>query len=151
MKPYTFRVRAFAACLLLLILAFCSPAASAQAQPISDADAKAVRQVIEAQLDAFRHDDAARAFSYAAAGIREMFGSAEAFLKMVRTSYAVVYRPRNVVFEPPERVGEDLLQPVILSDADGRGWIALYPMRREKDGSWRINGCSIGRLGGQET
>ena len=144
-------MRAFAAFLLLLILAFCAPAASAQARPISEADAKAVRKVIEAQLDAFRHDDAARAFSYAADGIREMFRSAEDFLEMVRTSYAVVYRPRHVVFEPPERVGADVVQPVIMTDSDGRGWIALYPMRREKDGSWRINGCSLGRLGGQET
>ena len=140
-----------ASLLLLVVLAFAPLAASAQAVPISDADAKAVRRVIEAQLDAFRHDDAKRAFSYAAAGIRDMFGSAESFLEMVRTSYAVVYRPRNVVFEPPERVGADVVQPVIMTDADGRGWIALYPMRREKDGSWRINGCSLGRLGGQET
>ena len=137
--------------LLLVVLAFTPLAASAQSREVTVAEAKAVRKVIEAQLDAFRHDDAKRAFSYAAAGIRDMFGSAESFLEMVRTSYAVVYRPRNVVFEPPERVGADVVQPVIMTDAEGRGWIALYPMRREKDGSWRINGCSIGRLGGQET
>ena len=140
--------------LLLVVLAFTPLAASAQARSqstdVSAAEAKAVRKVIEAQLDAFRHDDAKRAFSYAAAGIRDMFGSAESFLEMVRTSYAVVYRPRNVVFEPPERVGADVVQPVIMTDAEGRGWIALYPMRREKDGTWRINGCSLGRLGGQE-
>ncbi len=34
-------------------------------------EARAVRAVIEAQLDAFRHDDAARAFSYATDDIHD--------------------------------------------------------------------------------
>ena len=33
-------------------------------QSVSAADARAVRQVIQAQLDAFKRDDAARAFSW---------------------------------------------------------------------------------------
>ena len=53
-----------------------------------------MRAVIEAQLDAFRKDDAARAFSLATPGIREAFGSLENFMNMVRSAYAVVYRRR---------------------------------------------------------
>ena len=49
-------------------------------QSVSAADARAVRQVIEAQLDAFKRDDAPRAFSYAAPGIREAFGTPEKFM-----------------------------------------------------------------------
>jgi Domain of unknown function (DUF4864) len=68
---------------------------------IPAADAQAVRKVIEAQLDAFRRDDAAKAFSYTAPAIREMFGTPESSMAMVKSSYAVVYRPCNVVFEAP--------------------------------------------------
>jgi uncharacterized protein DUF4864 len=139
--------RAFIATALLLALA----PALARAQTISDADARAVRRVIEAQLDAFRRDDARRAFSYAAPGIRETFGTAEKFMAMVREQYAVVYRPRSVSFEAPLMAGEDLVQPVHLTDGDGHAWMAIYPMVKLPDGSWRINGCHLAPLPARET
>jgi len=134
-----------AALLLLLAPLF------AAAQAVSAADARAVREVIEAQLDAFRRDDAARAFSYAAPAIRETFGSAENFMAMVRAEYAVVYRPHSVSFDAPEMAGGELVQPVRMVDAEGRAWIALYPMERQSDGAWRINGCQLARLPARET
>ena len=118
---------------------------------VSPTEARAVRQVIEAQLDAFKRDDAPRAFSYAAPGIREMFGTPEKFMAMVRSSYAVVYRPGTVAFDAPIVVGADVVQPVRMTDAEGRAWLALYPMLKEPDGTWRINGCQLGRLAGHET
>jgi hypothetical protein len=119
-------------------------------QSVSAADARAVRQVIEAQLDAFKRDDAPRAFSYAAPGIREAFGTPEKFMAMVREQYAVVYRPRSVSFEEPLMAGEDLVQPVRITDGDGRTWMAIYPMAKQPDGSWRINGCHLARLPARE-
>ena len=131
-----------------LLLALLPLAALAQ---VKAADAAAVRKVIEAQLDAFRKDDAPRAFSYATDGIRLTFGTAENFMEMVRSQYAVVYRPRSVAFDAPVPIDDDdLVQPVRLTDADGRAWIALYPMQRGPDGVWRTNGCQLRRIG-QET
>ena len=134
---------------LALILALAP--ALAGAQTVSDADARAVRAVIEAQLDAFKRDDAPRAFSYAAPGIREAFGTPEKFMAMVREQYAVVYRPRSVSFEEPLMAGEDLVQPVRITDGDGHAWMAIYPMAKQADGSWRINGCELAQLPGEET
>ena len=139
--------RALLATALVLALA----PALAGAQAVSDADARAVRQVIEAQLEAFRRDDAAGAFSYAAPGIRDSFGTPEKFMAMVREQYAVVYRPRSVSFEEPLMAGEDLVQPVRMTDGYGRAWMAIYPMARQPDGSWRINGCHLARLPARET
>jgi len=139
--------RALIATALVLALA----PALAGAQAASDADARAVRQVIEAQLAAFRRDDAARAFSYAAPGIRDSFGTPEKFMAMVREQYAVVYRPRSVSFEEPLLVGEDLVQPVRMTDGYGHAWMAIYPMARQPDGSWRINGCHLAPLPARET
>lgn len=118
---------------------------------VESADARAVREVIEAQLDAFRRDDAEQAFSYAAPGIRETFGTAESFMAMVRTQYSVVYRPRSVGFDPPVIAGDELVQPVRMTDAEGRAWLALYPMEKLPDGRWRINGCQLARLAARET
>jgi hypothetical protein len=119
--------------------------------PVTAADTRAVREIIEAQLDAFQRDDAQRAFSYAAPGIREQFGSAENFMQMVQTSYAVVYRPRTVKFEAFEAVDDEVLQPVRLTDVDGQAWLALYSMERQPDGNWRISGCRLARLVERET
>jgi hypothetical protein len=138
------------ALLRALVLALVPLIASAQGA-VPAADARAVRAVIEAQLDAFRRDDAARAFSLATPGIRETFGNAENFLAMVRASYAVVYRPKSVLFETPQLIDGELLQPVRLTDAEGRAWLAIYPMQRQPDGSWRTNGCQLARLPGTAT
>ncbi|MFL6566411.1 MAG: DUF4864 domain-containing protein [Burkholderiales bacterium] len=120
-------------------------------QAVPPAEVRAVRAVIEAQLEAFRRDDAARAFSYAAPGIRESFGTPEKFMAMVREQYAVVYRPRSVSFEEPLMVGEDLVQPVRMTDGYGHAWMAIYPKAKQPDGHWRINGCHLARLPARET
>ena len=136
-----------ALCTLLLA---CAPHLAPAQTAIPAEDARAVREVIEAQLDAFRKDDAARAFSLASPGIRATFGTPENFMEMVRTSYAVVYRPRSVTFEAPVSIDGQVVQPVRLTDGEGRGWLALYPMQRQPDGSWRTDGCQLGRLAGQQ-
>lgn len=110
-----------------------------------------MREVVAAQLDAFRRDDAARAFSLATPAIRRSFGTPENFLEMVRTSYAAVYRPGSVFFESPVTVDGEVVQPVRLTDSEGRAWIALYPMQRQPDGVWRTNGCQLMRLAGLAT
>jgi len=133
-------------CALLLAVA---PLLVAAQSAVSPEDARAVREVIEAQIDAFRKDDAARAFSLATPGIREKFGSPENFMDMVRSSYAVVYRPASVAFEAPVAIDGQFLQPVRMTDAEGRAWLAVYPMQRQPDGSWRTNGCQLGRLSGE--
>lgn len=137
--------------LLFASLTLFTALSAASRDELPEADARAVRAVVEAQLDAFRHDDAARAFSYASDGIRETFGSPENFLAMVRASYPVVYRPRSVAFQPAVLYQGLVVQPVRMIDAEGQGWLAVYPMHQQPDGSWRIDGCRLGRLKGQET
>jgi hypothetical protein len=118
---------------------------------LSGPEAAAVREVIEAQLDAFKRDDAQRAFSFASPRIREQFATAEDFLRMVRRSYPVVYRPHSVQFEAFKVIDDQVFQPVRMFDADGQAWIALYGMERQPDGSWRIDGCQLGQLVDRET
>ncbi len=116
---------------------------------VSPSDAKAVQRVIQAQLNAFAADDEKRAFSFAAPGIRTQFGSAETFMAMVRQSYPMVYRPTNVVFQKPVFMGAEVIQPVVFADADGDEWVATYRMQRQKNKSWRINGCVVAPSAGR--
>ena len=142
--------RAFAS--LLLAAAFALFATSvARAEPVSADDTRAVRAVVEAQLAAFAADDAKRAFSYAAPSIREMFGSPDRFMEMVRTGYPVVYRPASVIFLNPEWVQGQLVQGVHLTDASGNLWLAVYQLERQPDKSWRISGCTAQPSSGKMT
>jgi hypothetical protein len=131
-----------------LVLLFFGFAAAPAAAQVPAEDARAIRAVITEQLDAFARDDARHAFSLAATGIRERFGTPEAFIDMVRTGYPVVYRPRSVQFDDPVVAEGVVLQPVRMTDAAGAAWVALYPMERQPDGAWRINGCQLVRLPG---
>ncbi|HEY2561935.1 MAG TPA: DUF4864 domain-containing protein [Caldimonas sp.] len=134
-------VRSLAA-FCLAVAAVCA-SAPAVAQPVAAGDARAVRAVVAAQLDAFASDDAERAFSYAAPAIRAMFGTPERFLAMVRSGYPVVYRAASVTFLVPLRIGAEIVQGVHLTDADGALWLATYRLERQGDGAWRIKGCDV--------
>ncbi len=101
-----------------------------------------MRRVIEAQLDAFQHDDEERAFSLASPGIRARFGTAATFVQMVREQYAVVYRPASRTFLKPVVEDGTVIFPVRMSDRAGKIWVALYTMRRV-GGEWRVAGCQL--------
>lgn len=135
---------------LFLLMVIFAPVNAVSQPALAAAEARAVREVIEAQIEAFRKDDAAKAFSLATPGIRELFGSPERFIEMVRASYAVVYRPASVAFDAPVLIKGNVFQPVRMTDSQGRAWLALYPMQRQPDGHWRTNGCQLARLPGQQ-
>jgi hypothetical protein len=109
-------------------------------QALAPADATAIRQVIESQIDAFRHDDSATAFGFASPSIQQKFGDPGNFMNMVRSGYPQVYRPKTVEFEElsVEEIGP--VQKVLVVGPDGVPVLMIYLMQRQPDGSWRING-----------
>jgi hypothetical protein len=127
------------ALLAALLLAF---ACAAAAQQLGGEEVSAMRRVIDAQLEAFSRDDHEGAFSLASPGIRERFGTAETFVRMVREQYAVVYRPATRVFLRPVVEDGTVIFPVQLSDRAGEVWVALYTMQRV-GGEWRVAGCQL--------
>jgi len=136
---------------ILLALFGLARAVGAQAAGVPPTDARQVRAVIQGQLDAFAADDAKRAFSYASPAIREMFGTPERFIDMVRASYPMVYRAASVSFFEPEMIEGELFQRVRMTDSSGAVWLAIYRMQRQSDKSWRINGCEVVESAGRVT
>jgi hypothetical protein len=128
--------------LLLAVAAPIEGPASAQSSLSAD-DQTAIRDVIQSQVDAFRRDDGEAAFALASPTIRRMFGTAEVFMDMVRQGYQPVYRPRRFEFDAIVTIGEQPAQTVDVVGPDGRAVIAVYPMTRLPDGTWRIDGCFL--------
>ena len=126
-----------------LILALALAPLTLAAQAVSAADARAVREVVEAQLKALAVDDAVRAFSYASPTIRSQFGDAANFMAMVQAGYPMVLRPAATAFFQPEAIEGAVLQVLQLRDRAGKAWLASYTLQRQPDGRWRINGCVV--------
>jgi hypothetical protein len=133
-------VRTVLATLLLLVQ---SALAQVPATDVGAGDRGAIRRVIESQLDAFRRDDGPGAFAFASPTIKQMFGSPENFMAMVRTGYPQVYRPSSVGFGDLVSTEGTLHQLVDIVGPDGLPVIAVYEMERQPDGSWQINGCRL--------
>ena len=67
---------------------------------------------------------------------------------MVKRGYQPVYRPRVIEFREIQEVdGVGPVQSVYVEGLNGDAVIALYPMERQPDGSWRINGAHLVRSG----
>ncbi len=122
-------------------LSVLAPARAQEAIPA--ADATAIRQVIQSQLEAFQQDDWQAAFGYAAPSIQSIFVNPEGFSQMVRGGYPQVYRPKAVEFRELSATQLGPTQQVFVIGPDGRSYMAFYTMERQPDGSWRINGCHL--------
>jgi ketosteroid isomerase-like protein len=121
-----------------------------QAHAASDADRSAIRGIIQDQIEAFRQDDAARAFSYATPSLQGMFGSQERFMAMVKDAYKPVYRPRSIAMgEFRDTPDGGMSLSVRLQDLDGADWVALYTLEQQADGTWRISACYLTKEPGQ--
>ncbi|MGC1309773.1 MAG: DUF4864 domain-containing protein [Phormidesmis sp.] len=117
---------------------------------LSKADLQTIRKVIEEQIAAFLQDDAVTAFAQAAPGIQMQFGTAENFVRMVEAAYPPVYQPRSVVFEAVEQVEGLPAQQVMMMDSEGELIRATYLMQQQPMGDWKIAGCYLTAVDGEE-
>lgn len=135
--------------IFVLLIAFCTiPAGSGgmaeTRSAVKTEYQQAIRAVIERQIEAFRRDDAERAFSFAAPSIRRQFVTAENFMRMVRIAYLPVYRPKRMIFAAFRPVGSgDMIVRTLVVGPDDRTVQAIYRLQRQDDGAWRISACLL--------
>ena len=118
-----------------------SPAGS-PSTPHSSADAlkKELTAVIEGQLTAFRANDYPKAYTFAAAEIKEMF-PVEDFEKMVRSNYAVIAKSTSTEYGVAFDTGEEAVVNVRVQNAEKKSVEYQYLLKKE-DAGWKISGVS---------
>lgn len=99
--------------------------------------------VIRSQEEAFRRDDAAAAYTFAAPGIQSQFQTPDVFMYMVRNGYAPVYRHRSFEFGEAKMYEGKIYQQVHIIDANGDAWEALYTLEPQADGTLKISACVL--------
>jgi Domain of unknown function (DUF4864) len=110
-------------------------------------DVAAAQNVIRSQEQAFSHDDAAAAYSYAAPAIHQMFPQADIFMDMVQHSYAPVYHHRSFEFGEGQAADGMVVQRAHIVDDNGEAWEALYTLEQQADGTLKITGCTLLKAG----
>ena len=135
--------RIFMAPLLAALLVVGLLGGAGAQEALSEADTRAARAVIAAQLEAFARDDGAAAYAFAAPEIKQIFPSAERFMAMVRAQYAPLYRARHVELREAIALPDMLIQRLHVVGEDGVAVLATYTLRRQADASWRITGCFL--------
>lgn len=101
-----------------------------------------IRSVISQQMDAFRAEDVARAFSFAAPNIKGMFRTPELFGGMVERGYPMVWNPGQVRFLELRTFPTGLWQRVEVIDGNGIAHRLDYRMDQGDDG-WKISAVQI--------
>ena len=130
-------------CLLFLVLIAPAWAWADDDPSLSPEERVAIRQVIERQLAAFQRDDGRMAFSFAAPEIVSQFGTPDNFMRMVRQGYRILYRPLRIHFKSALVDRGHIVQPLLATAEDGRTVMALYLMKRQPGGEWRIGGVVL--------
>lgn len=132
--------------LLAVLAAWLLLMAPARAESLSDSDKQTFRDVITRQIQAFRAEDGAAAYSHAAPAIKQIFPNPDIFMNMVRQGYQPVYRPQSFRFgDATLSASGRPIQRVSIVGPDGLSYEAVYTMERQPDGSWQISGCAIVR------
>ena len=127
-----------------------SPALVSAGEIPGAADTELMQNVISRQLDAFARGDATTAYAQASPVIQAKFQSKEMFMAMVRQGYAVLIQPQRVDFLGAKQTSDGPVFGVQVYARDGSSWIAAYQMVRDESENWRINGCQLMRLSGQQ-
>jgi len=127
-----------------------SPAIVSAGEIPGAADTELMQNVISRQLDAFARGDATTAYAQASPVIQAKFQSKEIFMAMVRQGYAVLIQPQRVDFLGAKQTSDGPVFGVQVYARDGSSWIAAYQMVRDESENWRINGCQLMRLSGQQ-
>ncbi len=101
-----------------------------------------VQDTILNQIEAFRADDFATAFTFASPSIKSIFMSPENFGAMVKNGYPMVHRPGDVRMLEQRMVAGRLWQKVMITDQAGRTHVLDYQMIETPEG-WQINGVQL--------
>ena len=125
-------------------LAVTSVAAFVSLAALAGSPDSPAQTTIDGQIRAFLADKDAEAYAFAAPNVRSFFPTVESFMGMVKSGYTPVHRPQNWEFgRTLESNAGEVAQEVLITDMTGKNWAALYTVKQQPDGSWKITGVSL--------
>ncbi|MEX0344194.1 MAG: DUF4864 domain-containing protein [Rhizobiaceae bacterium] len=109
-----------------------------------EAEVKAAQTVIDSQIKAFLSDNNAAAYSHAAPSIKQIFPTVDQFMDMVRRGYKPVWKPQSYTFGKSAEIDDrQIMQQVFTTGPDGIRYEAIYTLRLQDDGGYKITGVRL--------
>ncbi len=120
----------------------------AVSRPVTGVAKQQIERIVSAQLTALARGDARSAFANLSPATQAYFVGPSDFLTMVGQEAAPILRTRSFSFVGTEMQGGVALQQVVLTDDQGRNWLAKFQVQQQTNGEWRVKSCVVGRVKG---
>ena len=98
--------------------------------------------IITQQIEAFKIEDADKAYSFAAPYIKLRFDSSDVFMKMVKENYEPVSNPKDYYFLTSKVLNGDIYHQVQIISQSNKIYIATYSLTLTGS-DWKITGCAL--------
>lgn len=112
---------------------------------VSAADRMAIEDVVAAQVAAIARDDAPAAYALASTGLKALFDGPDRFMAVVRADYGAVHRARQVTYLGVAAMEGKPVQQVLVISPSGEPMLAMFVMKQEAAGVWRVEACYLVR------
>lgn len=112
---------------------------------VTAADRAAIQDVVSAQVAAITRDDAPAAYALASAGLKALFDSPDRFMAVVRADYGAVHRARQITYLGVAAMEGKPVQQVLVVSPTGEPMLAMFVMKQEAAGIWRVEACYLVR------
>lgn len=118
---------------------------------LSEVERIGIETAVRGQIRALASRNADAAFGYLTPVIQDFFSGPDAFVATLTRQVPPVMQARGFALAGLEREAMDAVQHVLFTGAEGTEWLAQFTVERQIDGSWRIKGCKVDRVQGQNT
>jgi len=111
---------------------------------------QAVESTVREQLMALAKGDAELAFENLSPQTQRYFAEPHRFLNSVATDAPPIVKTKSFSFVGLEQNGFGATQQVMLTDEDGRSWLAKFEVEQQLAGDWRVKSCVVEAVPGQQ-
>jgi len=100
------------------------------------------KKIISQQLEAFKVNDASKAYSFAAPFIKMRFEDPESFMSMVKDNYEPISNAKDFYFLKFKINNGNIYHQLQVISKSNRSYMATYSLIFIED-EWKISGCAL--------
>lgn len=113
-----------------------------QADQANKEDFDITKKIISQQLEAFKVNDASKAYSFAAPFIKMRFEDPESFMNMVKDNYEPISNAKDFYFLKFKINNGNIYHQLQVISKSNQSYIATYSLVFIED-EWKISGCIL--------
>jgi Domain of unknown function (DUF4864) len=117
---------------------------------LTQVEQRGIEDTVRGQLRALVARNATQAFAGLAPSTQHYFGKPDKFFDTIARSLPPVLEAKHFAFLGVEQDNSGAYQQVLITDGDGRDWIAKFQVERQPAGDWRVKGCVVEVAPGQQ-